>query len=276
MKLIEPTQKTVKNNNFWRVSDQIRQIMPFGKTDEHAEDDILARFLKGLDNRFVLLYSLQLEDIGPAFPPIVVGPTGLYVLNISSEKGFFKAKEDSWWKMDKTTHRFNPGRPNLIKQSQDYAKKLTTILDVHGKSHPEIMPLLIFANPGVHIETSNPVIRPVLMDGVDSLITAILNNDEVLTSNEINFLADSLEVMSNPDKAIPMGEGEDFFGRDLFEPEKKAPPKMPSIKIPTEISLPAVEEKLQFNKKQWIILIVLLSLTILLLFGAILFALSGM
>jgi hypothetical protein len=276
MKLIEPTQKTETKNNFQKVSDQIRQIIPFGKTDEHAEDAILARFLKGLDNRFVLLYNLQLENIGPPFPPIVAGPTGLYVLNISGEKGFFKAKENSWWKMDKTTHRFNPGRPNLLKQSQDYAKKLATILDVHGKFHPEITPLLIFANPGVHIETSNPAIRTVLMDGVDSLISAILNSDEVLTPNEINFLVDSLEVMSNPDKAIPIGEGEDFFGRDLFEPEKKAPAKMPSITLPTKISMPAVEEKLKFNRTQWIILIVLLVSTIVVLFGAILYMLSGM
>jgi len=276
MKLIEPTQKAEKKNNFQKLSDQFKQIIPFGKTDEHADDAILARFLKGLDNRFILLYNLQLENIGPPFPPIVLGPSGLYVLNISSENGFFKVKEDSWWKMDKTTHRFNPGRPNLIKQSQDYAKKLATILDVHGKSHPEIVPLLIFANPGVHIETSNPAIRTVLMDGVDSLISAILNSDEAITPNEINFLADSLEVMSNPDKAIPIGEGEDFFGRDLFEPEKKASPKMPSIKIPTDMSLPAVEKKLQFSKKQWIILIVLLLSTIVLLLGTIVFALSGM
>ena len=54
------------------------------------------------------------------------------------------------------------------------------------------------------------------MDGVDSLIATFLNSDEVLHPNEINYLSDSLEVMANPDKAIPMGEGEDFFGRDLL------------------------------------------------------------
>jgi hypothetical protein len=276
MRLIEPKQKKLKKNSIQMIVNQIRQLLPIGKTDANAEDAILIRFLKGLDNRFVMLHNLQLEKIGPPFPPILVGPTGLVVLNISSEKGFFKVKEDSWWKMDKTTHRFNPGRPNLIKQSQDYAKKLATILDVHGKSHPEIVPVLIFANPGVHIETTNPALRIVLMDGVDSLITTFLNSDEVLQPNEINFLSDSLEVMANPDIAIPIGEGEDFFGQDLFVPEKKAPPKMPSINIPTKMSLPAVEEKLPFTKKQWIILIVLLFSTIVILFGAILFALSGM
>ena len=276
MRLIEPKQKELKKNSIQMIVDQIRRLLPIGKTDAYAEDAIVIHFLKGLDNRFIMLHNMQLEKIGLPFPPILVGPAGLAVLNISSEKGFFKVKEDSWWKMDKTTHRFNPGRPNLIKQSQDYAKTLASILDVHGKSHPEIVPVLVFANPGVHIETTNPAIRIVLMDGVDSLIATFLNSDEVLQPNEINFLSDSLEVMANPDKAIPMGEGEDFFGQDLFVPEKKAPPKMPSINIPTEMPLPAVEQKMQFTKKQWAILIVLLLSTIVVLLGAILFALSGM
>jgi hypothetical protein len=135
---------------------------------------------------------------------------------------------------------------------------------------------LIFANPGVHIENINPAIRIVLMDGVENLIATLRRSQEVLKPTEINFLSDSLEVMVNPDKAIPMGEGEDFFGRDLFVPEKKAPPKMPTITIPTDMPLPPVEEKLKFSQKQWVILAVLISLTIVVLLSAILYALSGM
>jgi hypothetical protein len=80
--------------------------------------------------------------------------------------------------------------------------------------------------------------------------------------------------MANPEKAIPLGEGEDFFGRDFLVPEKKAPPKLPSFPGPTDLSLPPVEDKLKFNKKQWIILALLLSLTIVVLLGAIVYALS--
>jgi hypothetical protein len=274
MKLIESNIKSIEKKPIQKYLDQVKQWLPIGKPVEKSEEAIVERFLRGLDNRFFMLRNLQLENLGPSFPPILVGPSGLAVLNVSHEKGFFKAKDNSWWKMDKTNHRFNPGHPNLIKQSQDYAKKLGSILDVHGKSHPEVTPVLIFANPGVHIETHNPVIRIVLMDGVDSLITTFRNSDEVLQPNEINFLTDSLEFIANPEKAIPLGEGEDFFGQDLYVPEKKAPTKKPSVPIPTEMALPPVEEKLQFSKKQWIILTVLLLLTIVVLLAAILFALS--
>ena len=249
-------------------------MLPIGNAGEQSEEVIIRRFSLGLDNRFIMLRNLQLEGPGAPFPPILVGPTGLYLLNVSQAKGFFRAKETSWWEVDKKTHRFNPALPNLIKQSQDYARKLVKLLDENGKSHPEVIPILIFANPGVNVETTNPAIRIVRMDGVENLISNIIVNQEVLEPTEINTLSDYLEVMANPEKAIPMGEGEDFFGRDLLLPEKKAKPKIPDIPIPKEMSLPPIEKKLQFSRKQWIILEVLLVLTIVVLLAGIVYVLS--
>jgi len=274
MKLIEPTHKTTKQNRLQGYFSRVSQLLPAGKPSTQGEETVLARFQRGLDNRFIMLRNHQLEKLGPPFPPILVGPAGLAVLNISQEKGFFKAKDDSWWRMNKNSHRFDPARPNLIKQSQEYAKKLAMLLDVRGKVHPEVTPILIFANPGVNIETINPAIRIVLMDGIDSLISTFLKSEEVLRPIQINYLAETLEVMANPEKAIPKGEGEDFFGQDLILPDKKTPPKPPAIPVPTEIPIPPVEEKLQLSSKQWIILGVLLIITIVVLLVAILFALN--
>lgn len=274
MRLIEPTQKPQKQDQLQKVLDQIKKWLPIGKSAVGSDDAILDRFIRGLDNRYIMLRNLQLEKSGQVFPPILVGPAGLAVLNISNEQGFFRVRENSWWKMNKSSHRYDPAKPNLVKQSQEYAQKLGSILDVHGKSHPEVTPLLILANPGVHIETSNPAIRIVLVDGIDNLISTLLNSEDVIPPNAINTLADSLAVMADPEKAIPMGEGEDFFGKDLYVPEKKAPPKMPSISLPSDMPLPEVDKKLQFSKKQWIILGVLLFFTILVLLVAIVFALS--
>src|SRR4030042_4155427 len=100
MKLIEPKQKPIKKGSIQKLSNQITQLLPFVKADVNAEGAIVAHFTRGLDNRFIMLYNLQLESIGPPFPPILVGPAGLVVLNISNENGFFKVKEDSLWKME--------------------------------------------------------------------------------------------------------------------------------------------------------------------------------
>jgi hypothetical protein len=274
MKLIEPTPRTVKKDTIGKAVDQVKQLFQLGKTDEYAEDAIVAKFMRGLDNRFIMLRNLQLEANGEKFHPILVGPAGMYVLNISHANGFFRAKEDAWSEMNKTTRKFGPARPNLIKESKELAQKLAEILDTNGKPHPTITPLLIFANAGVNIERSNPAIRIVLMDGVDSLIDGMLHSDEAIQPNEITFISDSLEIMANPEKGILMGEGEDFFGKGLFSTEKKAPLTLPDISIPTESPIPPIEDKLKFSQKQWTILVVLLVLTIVLLFGAILYALG--
>ncbi len=273
MKLIELERKPVEKDGLKSAIGQISKLLAFGKTAEHAEDAIIARFMRGLDNRFVMLHNLPAEGSGDRLPAILIGPTGVVLLNVSNAQGYFRAKEDTWWEMSKTTHRFNPARPNLIKQSQEYSEQLAAILDKRERAHPEIVPVLVFANPGVHVETSNPAMRIVLMDGVENLIGDIMNSEEVLAPNEVNFLADTLDIIGNPAKAIPMGEGEDFFGRDLLEPEQKASFSLPKIKLPTRVSLPPVEEKLKFSPRQWLIIEILMVLVILVLVGGIIYVL---
>lgn len=273
MKLIEPTRKQVRKGSFQKLIDQIGQLLSIANPAEVAEDAIIARFMQGLDNSFFMLRDLPIEGTDQTFPPILIGPTGLMLLNVSLARGFFRAKDESWWEMSKTAHRFSPGRPNLIKQSQEYAQRLAGQLDKHEKSHPGVVPVLIFANPGVHIETSTPAIRIVRMDGVDSLLSNLRTGEEVLATNEINSLADALEIIVNPNKVVPMEEEEDFFGRDLLGPEEKSPPRLPKIKLPTNLSLPQVDEKFKFTPRQWLILEVLMGLTIVVLLAGIIYIL---
>jgi len=273
MKLIQGNSKPVKNDGMQKVIGPLQKLLPIGKKGEQAEEDLITRLLRGLDNRFVMVRNLPLDGTNECFPPIVLGPTGLVLLNVSLVQGVFRARDDTWWELSKATQRYNPGRPNLIKESLEYAQKLSDLLTKREKSHPEVVPVLLFANSGVHIESTNPAIRIVLVDGVETLISNILMSEEVLTPNEINYLADAFEFMGNPEKAIPMGEGEDFFGRDLLEPEKKFSFSMPKFKLPAKFSLAAMEEKMKFSPRQWLILEVLMIFVILILIIAIIYVL---
>ena len=254
MKLIEPTKKPVKTSQFQQLIDSVREMLPFGKTEQQAREAILAHFMRGLDNRFTILRDLPIEGPGIPFPLILIGPSGVAVLNVSNDKGIFRAKDESWWELNKTTRSYGPARRNLIKLSQAYAQRLATFLDTQGKAHPEVWPVLIFANPGVHVDTTRPAIRIVLMDGVDRLIANLLKSEEVLQPTDIKALSDTLERVAKPEMALPLGEGEDFFGKDLIQPVKKAPAKLPTVPIPEEMPLPGFLKRLNFTKKQLIIL----------------------
>ncbi len=286
MKLIEPTKKQAEidlkeikdiedvRGIIDRTTTQVKRFLQIGQTEELAEQSLIAQFMRGLDNRYSMLYKLQLEPKGVVFPPILIGPPGVILINISHAKGFFRAQESEWFEMSQKGNTFEPALPNLVTQSVEFAQKLSDVLDARGKSHPDIIPVLLFANPGVHVETNDPSIRIALMDGMDSLIDNIIKSDEVMQPAEVSSLSEALEIMVNPDKAFAVGEGEDFFGKDLIEQDKKPPLTLPEIPIPSEIPMQPVEEKLQFTRGQWIILGVLTTLTIIILLGAILFAMG--
>ena len=129
MKLIEPTIKKTDKGFTGKLVGQVKGLFQGGKTDEQAEAAVVARFMRGLDNRFVMLHHLELEGRGMRFPTILVGPAGLFVLNISHAQGFFKVKDDAWLELNKTTQKYGSARPNLIKQSKEYPQKLAEILE---------------------------------------------------------------------------------------------------------------------------------------------------
>ncbi len=274
MKLIDPTKSPAKGDGLQKALNQLGKLIPLGSPQNQAEEMILARFYNLLDNRYTLLRNLRFEVKGEVFPPILVGPAGLFILNLSHARGIFKAKDDAWLELDETTKKYIPARPNLIRQSRDYGLKLAGILDDHGKRYPEISTVLILTEPGVSLETSNPVIRIVRMDGVDKLLQGWTSQAGVLQASQYTSLIDSLEIIANPEKAIPKGEEVDFFGRDLKIEKKKVPLKLPDIPIPTEIPTLPLEKKLKLNKKQWTFLGVLVLLTIVFLVVAILYILA--
>jgi len=274
MKLIEPTNKKVERDHRKRPTGLLKQRMAGTKTGEKSEQAILAHFLSSLDNRYIMFHNLQIESLDVPFPVVLVGPPGLALINFSHEKGFFKADDDSWAKMDNTSHRFSPVQPNLIKQTQEYAQRLGMLLDIHDKVHPKIAPILIFARPGVNIESSNPAIRIVMMDGVDNFIASFIKSSEVLRPNEVDYLADALEELANPDRATPLEKSEAHFERDRSTPDVKAESKIPTISNPAEMRFPPIEQKLKFTQKQWVMVAILLSLTIVVLLVVIVYVLS--
>lgn len=270
MKIIEIQYHDKKKEGVSKYLGKFKQLVPVGSPEAQSEQAIIARFQRVLDNRFIMLRHLQLEGLGLPIPAILAGPPGLSVINMSSESGFFRAKEDSWGKMEKA-NKFSQAQPNLIKQTLEFAQKLGMNLDIHGKAHPPITPILIFTRPGVHVESINPAIRIVLMDGVENLLAGILNSSTALRANEINFLSETLEVMANPDKAITLEVGEDFYQQETNVQDEKPASRFPTINIPTEMPLPPIEEKLKFSRKQWIMVALLIFFTIIILLVAIVY-----
>lgn len=270
MKLIDFTNKAAKESSLQASLSQIREKLPFlGKTSAQIQQMILTRFLRSLDNRFTMIHDFTPEGQLKPIPFILVGPSGVAVINLNMDKGVYRAKEENWLELNKTTRKYGMARVNLIKQSQTLAQTVSGFLAQKGQMVSEVTPILLFADPGVHIDSNRPAIRLVLADGIDRLIASFLQANEVLNSLEVKAICDIFDNIAHPIAPIT-GVEEDFFGKDLGLGVEKPKPKAPMPVPELNLDLPPFLRRLKFTRAQWMLLGVIVLLNILVLMGAIL------
>ena len=84
---------------------------------------------------------------------------------------------------------------------------------------PAIQSVLLFIDPGVHVETSRPAVRIVLIDGIRNLVANLLQTDESHARRPDSHAGRSAGSFARPQPVQDLlGEGEDFFGKDLIQP----------------------------------------------------------
>ena len=267
MKLIDCTKKTTSDQPLQKSLEKIQQKVPFlGNKDAQRQQAILEHFQRILDNRFTLVANFIPGRQTNPIPFILIGPTGIAVLNLNHDKGIFRAKEDNWLELNKNTRQFSMARVNLIKQTQYMALVVNDFISQLGQEVPEATPFLLFADPGVHIDSNRPAIRLVLADGIDRLISSFRQGSEVLNATAAKGITDLFERVAHPVEPVTIQE-EDFFGKDLGLTKKTS--VKPSRKA-AQIKLPPFLARINFSRSQWVLLLVLLLANILLLMGVIL------
>lgn len=253
MKLVDGRKKQVKKGQFRQALRRLQEVLPLGKKGADLWEVTLARFQRALDHRYVMLCDIPVPGAEAPVPMILVGPAGLLVINYQEEKGIYRAKEDSWWEMG-TTRQFRPARKNLIRQTQAYAKAVSAYLVECGKPSPNPLSVLLFSNPGVHVDASRPAVRIVLADGIERFITNLLQAGEVISLPDVRLIAGALERIIQPEEKLP--EVEDIFGKDLGIAQKSKKPTtlkparpMPQVDLP-----PSVTRRFAFSRSQWLLL----------------------
>ena len=272
MKLIDYTRQPAAPGFLQKYLERLPNWLPFWFSEKIAHERLVTRLGRELDNRFLLLKNLPLGDTPDFTPYILIGPNGLVVLSVSTQTGIYRARDESWWELGKSSRRYQPARRNLIRQTLSLSQRFKAFLEQQSFSCPAILPVLLFTDPGVHVETSRPAVRIVLADGVKNLTANLLQSEEMLSPNQIRQLSDFLDRAARPEQVQDLlGDQEDFFGKDLIQPEEKPAPKTP-MPVP-QLDLPPVLEKMGLTRRQWIGVALLAVLTMLVLGGLIFFVL---
>jgi hypothetical protein len=268
MKLIDFTKKNTQESSLQRTLGQIREQLPFlGKNTAQVQRVIMARFQRGLDNRFTMIQNFPPQGQTKLIPFILVGPTGVAVLNLNMDRGIYRIKEETWQELNKTTRKYGLARVDLVKQTQNLARTVSALLAENGQPVAEVTPVLLFGDAGVHVDSTRPAIRLVLADGVERLVDSFRQGNETLNAVNVKAICDIFDHIAHP--ILPVtGKEEDFFGKDLGldveKPKPKAPRPAPQINLPPSLS------RLKFTRGQWIFLVAFLVVNIMLLIGVIL------
>lgn len=229
-------------------------------------ESVLQEMERLLDDRFTLLCDVHLEGVDSPIPYILIGPSGVFVLLISEARGMYRAVKDRWEVFDFRSKKYKNARPNLLHQAEFYARQVEEKLLALEENMPAVQAVLLFADPGVHVDTEQPRLRLVLMDAIPRLAMNISQGEKVFDRERMkrimSFLLHGGDIQFTQEEA----ELQDAFS--LREIDEKKPRKPAWIsRLPSEEPevIKKVYRRTAWSRRQWVIFWILVVVNILIL-----------
>jgi len=216
MKIIDKTPLLDEKGNLGFVQ-RVQGMLQFGfnwPNELQAQNAIIKFFERQLEKGYTLIHNMPLGESGIIIPIILLGPTGIYVIEVSSMKGRYEAKGDTW--NVEAGNQYKPAPINLIQRTTRMARALQAYIERQGVKIPvTIEPVLIAGDPGLHIESVRPAIKVMMIDGIKAFVNGLVTGKPVLRAD---LVLDYTERILNPrvkrEPIAPMPEP---------EPEPQAP-----------------------------------------------------
>ena len=246
-----------------------------------AQDTTIQSLKNVLDNRFVLLRGLVLPGMESLVPFILVGPPGIWLIEVNDNKGVFRAVDDQWEEMDSQSRKYRPARVNLPAQTASLAQMVATRLTDGGLEVQAVEPVIFFTQPGAHVKVVRSPARLVQSDAILRFGTSLLQSRILYEPEEIqaviNVLTEpastseaateepDLEIMGQPDSSSQgSSQNKDTLSSQLSAALNTSEPEI----------VKRLSRRMAFNQRQWLILGALLLVNILLFIAIIMVVLA--
>jgi hypothetical protein len=159
--------------------------------DLEAQKSVIAQLERTLEKGFVLIRNFTIPDIEAVIPITLVGPGGIYVIQVTNAKGQFEAKGDQWNVV--SYGRGLPARENLLISVARYAQALQIYLTRQKIQIPApIEAILIAANPGAHVDSLRPIVRVVMSDAINKFAATLAQARPVWQSVSAHDIAERI------------------------------------------------------------------------------------
>lgn len=201
MKLIDQTPLQDENGEIGIVQ-RVQGSLQYGLDwypQMEAQKSVLAHLNRVLGKGFTVIRNQTLGASGITVPLAIVGPAGIYAANVSHLQGTYQAKGESWGQMFGLN--FKPARVNLITRTQLLARALQAFIERQGVKLPKpVEPVILAANPGLHIESLQPAVRIILVDALERWAASLESAAPVFTPETAHELADRIVNPRPPKK----------------------------------------------------------------------------
>lgn len=184
-----------------------------------AQDAAIAILDKVLGENCVLIRNATLPDTEIDLPLVLVCPQGIFLINVTHERGVYRAKDDEWGTV--RSEKFVPAAINQVKRTLRMARVLQLYLEKAGlKDLPVIDPILMSADPGTHIESTRPAVRIIMSDALERFAISINQGRAILKADTIFKIVkttltgvekktESAESAAKTAQALPSSGGRD-------------------------------------------------------------------
>ena len=220
MKLIDRTPLQDENGNIG-IIQRVQGTLKYGLSwypELEAQKFALALLERGLAKGYTVIRNHTLGASGITVPLAIVGPGGIFAAHVTHLRGTYQAKGDSWGTISGQT--FKPVPINLLTRTARLARALQAFIERQGVKLPQdVEPVLLTANPGMHVQSLRPIVRVVMVDALERWAASLSNAAPVFTVEAAYELADRIITPRLPKK-------ED-------EPEAAAPSPRPVSATPT-------------------------------------------
>jgi hypothetical protein len=184
-----------------------------------AQKAVIAQLDRVLEKGFTLIRNVTLGSSPIVEPLVLIGPPGVYVIQVTPLSGFYEAKGDQWNQV-KGGHAY-PAAANLLQRVARLARALQVYLDRQGVSLPgPVEGVLMASSPAMHIESLRPIVRVVLSDAVRQFGASLLQSRPVLRPELVIEIADRVIT---PRPKVPPAEKAPVVTPEYIPPSLRDP-----------------------------------------------------
>lgn len=187
MKIVDQTPLLDEKGNLG-FTQRIQGMLQYGfnwPRELEAQSAIIKFFDRQLEKGYTLIRNMTLGQSGIMIPMILLGPTGIHVIEVTHLRGRYEARGEAW--NVESGDSYSPAPVNLIHRTQRMANALQKFIQRQGVKVPvAIEPVIIAGDPGLHIESVRPAIKVMMIDGIKAFVNSLVNASPVLNSMQVN------------------------------------------------------------------------------------------